>query len=58
MLENQIFQYNPLSIMQKGYARLSKDGKRLKSAKEISVGDVFFIQLKDGKLRAENKGIE
>lgn len=58
VLEAQIFQFNPLSIMQKGYARLSKDGRRLKSAKEISVGDVFFIQLNDGKLRAENKGPE
>lgn len=57
-LEIEVFQSNPLTIIQKGYASVSMNGKRIRSVHEISTGEVFFIQLKDGKLRAENKGSE
>ena len=41
---------SPLKVLSRGYSVAEKDGKILKSSKDISVGDKFTLKLKDGSL--------
>src|SRR3989339_20137 len=46
---------NPLSVMDKGFAVISKDKKVLTSVKELNVDDHIELRLKDGRAIAEIK---
>lgn len=48
---------NPLTILEKGYAKLSKNSKTISSINEISNGDLLDMYLKDGKVKVEVKDI-
>jgi exodeoxyribonuclease VII large subunit len=43
---------NPLSLMDKGFAVISKDDHVLTSVKQIEVSDEIGIRLKDGSIKA------
>ncbi|MNI47578.1 Exodeoxyribonuclease 7 large subunit [compost metagenome] len=51
---------SPLKIMQRGYSlAYDEQGKTLiRSAKQVQIGDVVRIQLKDGRLDCQVKGME
>ena len=49
---------NPLSVMDKGFAVISKDKKVLTSVKELNVDDHIELRLKDGRAIAEIKEIK
>lgn len=44
---------SPTAILSRGYAIVSKDGKSLVNATDVSPGDTIDIQLHDGTLRAD-----
>ena len=44
---------SPLAVLSRGYAVVSKDGKAVKTAEEISVGESLEIQLQQGKIKAK-----
>ena len=49
---------NPLAVLSRGYAVASKDGKAVKSAEELKVGDVIDVKLNKGGVSAEVKNTE
>lgn len=49
---------NPLEVLSRGYAVASKDGKAVKSAEELALGDVIDVKLNKGGVSAEVKKIE
>jgi len=49
---------NPLSVMDKGFAVISKDKKVLTSVKQLNVDDQIELRLKDGRAVAEIKEIK
>ena len=46
---------SPLKTMQRGYNITQKDGKVIKSAKELKIGDEVTISFYDGKRKADIK---
>ena len=52
LLENKLNLLNPESILNRGFARITKKGQLIKSAEEINCGDVIDIELNNGKLSA------
>ena len=46
---------SPLKTMQRGYNITQKDGKVIKSAKELEIGDEVTISFYDGKRKADIK---
>ena len=49
---------NPLAVLSRGYAVAKKDGKAVKSAAELNVGDIIDVKLNSGEVSAEVKKIE
>lgn len=49
---------NPLSVLSRGYAVAKKDGKAVKSAEELGIGDLIDVKLNKGGVTAEVKKIE
>lgn len=49
---------NPLAVLSRGYAVAKKNGKAVKDAKELSVGDVIDVKLDKGGVSAEVRRIE
>ena len=49
---------NPLAVLSRGYAVATKDGKAVKNAAELAVGDVIDVKLDKGGVTAEVKKIE
>ena len=50
-----ISKLNPLEILKNGYSVLNKNGKRLSSVKDVSVGDDIEVALSDGNFVATVK---
>ena len=46
---------NPLAVLSRGYAVATKDGKAVKNAAELAVGDVIDVKLDKGGVTAEVK---
>ena len=44
---------SPLKTLTRGYSVTEKDGKMVKSVKELKVGDKVTIKLIDGKIKAQ-----
>lgn len=57
VLSSQLEALNPLRIMMKGYARLSKDEIVLTSIKEVKTGDCLRVELQDGQIETEVKEV-
>ena len=49
---------NPLSVLERGYGVVERDGRILSSAKSMAVGDVVTLRVSDGKAQAEIRSIE
>lgn len=49
---------NPLAVLSRGYAVAKKDGRAVKSADELKLGDVIDVKLDKGGVSAEVKKIE
>ena len=49
---------NPIKILQRGFAKIEKDGKNVNSVFELSIKDTFEIYLKDGKIKGQVKSKE
>ena len=49
---------SPLKIMSRGYLAASKDGKSIRSKKELSKGDMIELRLTDGQAVCEIKEVE
>jgi exodeoxyribonuclease VII large subunit len=50
---------SPLSVLQRGYAvAQSEDGKLLRDAKQVSVGDSVKVRLASGRLSTQVQGVE
>lgn len=58
MTVRSISALNPLAVLSRGYAVAKKDGKAVKSASELAVGDVIDIRLDRGGVSAEVKRID
>ncbi|MBQ2591313.1 MAG: hypothetical protein II569_06240, partial [Paludibacteraceae bacterium] len=55
-LTEQLLKFtSPLEIMKRGFAMVSKDGKRVRSAKSLKSGDRISLQMIDGSVEAETK---
>ena len=48
---------NPLAVLSRGYAVATKDGKAVKNAAELAIGDVIDVKLDKGGVTAEVKNI-
>ena len=57
MLIKDINLKNPMIVIEKGYAKLEKDGKKITSVEDISAGESFDAIIKDGKIKAQVKEI-
>ena len=44
---------SPLAVLSRGYAVVSKNGKAVKTAEEVSAGESLEIQLQQGKIKAK-----
>lgn len=55
MLSSQLDALSPLHILSRGYAVASRDGKALKSVKELKNGDEFSLLLSDGSINCAVK---
>lgn len=55
MLSSQLGALSPLHILSRGYAVASRDGKALKSVKEVKGGDEFSLLLSDGSINCAVK---
>ena len=49
---------NPLSVLTRGYAAISKDDRTVTHAQELNTGDVLQIRFSDGAIRATVNGKE
>lgn len=49
---------NPLEVLSRGYSVATKNGKAVKSAEELALGDVIDVKLNKGGVSAEVKKIE
>lgn len=49
---------NPLEVLSRGYSVATKNGKAVKSAEELALGDVIDVKLGKGGVSAEVKKIE
>ena len=49
---------NPLAVLSRGYAITQKDGKAVKSAEELKVGDIIDVKLNKGGAVAEVKEVK
>ena len=56
--ESLLINLNPIKILMKGYAQLSKGSKVVASAKNLSIGDEVDIALADGKAKSTITDIE
>ena len=59
-LEKALIAYgaaNPLAVIEKGYFVGGKEGKRIRSASELKVGDELLLYAKDGKILTDVKEI-
>ncbi len=56
--ESLLINLNPIKILMKGYAQLSKESKVVASAKNLSIGDEVDIALADGKAKSTITDIE
>jgi exodeoxyribonuclease VII large subunit len=55
--QNKVFSVNPVLPLERGYARMSKGGKVLKSAKTVAKDDVVCAEFLDGKIESVVKNI-
>lgn len=58
MLTKLLDSLNPLHILMKGYSKIYKSDKNIKSVKGLHVGDTVSIDLIDGKAVANITGVE
>lgn len=58
MLTKLLDSLNPLHILMKGYSKIYKLDKNIKSVKDLNVGDEVSIELVDGKAVANITGVE
>jgi len=57
-LKRQIIEaFNPQSALKRGYSLVRHEGALVKSAKQLSVGDLLEVQLAQGSLKTEVKDI-
>lgn len=56
--ESLLINLNPIKILMKGYAQLSKGNHVIASAKDLSIGDEVDIALADGKAKSTITDIE
>ncbi len=52
-LVGKVESLNPLAVLARGYSVATKDGKTVKSSKELTAGDVVTLRLTDGKVDAK-----
>lgn len=52
LLKQSLHQLSPLTVMDKGYGLVSKQGHVVTSISDVSVKDTIDVQLKDGQLKA------
>ena len=57
-LRNMLISLNPLSILEKGYSYVEKDGKHVKSADEISKNDMISVKMYGGTVFAVTDKVE
>ncbi|MCK9628853.1 MAG: exodeoxyribonuclease VII large subunit [Bacteroidales bacterium] len=57
LLEQRIISGNPLKLLEKGYALIQKEGRRIKNINEIRVDDKIGILLKGGQIECVVKVI-
>ena len=58
ILLNTLKLVNPLGILEKGYSLVTKDGKTIKTSKDVVINDIINIKLHQGDIKAvvkENK---
>ena len=61
LLEKTLISYaaaNPLNSLNKGFFAVSKDNKKITSAREVAVGDELTLRAKDGAMLAQVKEIK
>lgn len=58
MLTKLLDSLNPLHILMKGYSKIYKSDKNIKSVKDLNVGDTVSIELVDGNAVANITGVE
>ena len=49
---------SPLSVLLRGYAIARKDGKVVRDAAQVSVGDALEVRVEKGRIRARVEGTE
>lgn len=58
MTAGSIAGMNPLAVLSRGYSVAAKDGRAVKSAEELAVGDIVDVRLDKGGFYAEVKEIK
>jgi exodeoxyribonuclease VII large subunit len=55
-LENRLAALSPLSVLQRGYAVVTKDRQVVASKSQVQVGDALHVRLRDGEFDARVSG--
>ena len=53
LLKSALGSLNPLMLMEKGFAVITKDGQTMTTVQSIDLGDVIDIRLKDGEFKSK-----
>ncbi len=56
-LQARITGRDPLALLQRGYGIIERAGRTIRSAREISAGDILLVRMKDGRLEVLVRGI-
>ena len=54
-LMNAVDNLSPMKTLKRGYSVATKEGKNIKSVKQVSAGDIIMTRLKDGEIISEVK---
>ena len=56
-LQARITGRDPLALLRRGYCIIERAGRTIRSAREISAGDILLVRMKDGRLEVLVRGI-
>lgn len=58
LLQKSLEKLDPIAVLERGYAKVEVDGKRVESVEQIEVGQNFVTYFKDGKIQSLAQSIE
>lgn len=58
LMQKSLEKLNPTAVLERGYAKIEIDGKRVDSVEQLEIGQTFMTYFKDGKVESLAQNIE